>query len=414
MLKKISKYDKKINEAIEKENKRQENSLNLIASENYTSLKVMKAQGSILTNKYAEGYPNNRYYSGCKYIDIIEKIAIKRAKKLFKSDFANVQPHSGSQANFAVYMALLKPGDTILGMNLKHGGHLTHGSSINFSGKIYKTINYGVDKNGKINYKEIEEKSEKYKPKMVICGFSAYSGIINWLKFRKISDKINAYLLADISHVAGLVSSGMYPNPINYAHVVTTTTHKTLAGPRGGLILAKHGNKSFYKKINSSVFPVTQGGPLMHVIAGKAISFKEAMEANFKNYQKQIIKNAKIMANVFYKNNFTLVSKEINNHLFLLDLRNKNITGKEAENILNSVNITINKNSIPNDTKNSIITSGIRIGTAAITRRGLKEKESIKLANWICEILNNKNDKKIKEKIKNKVLIMCKKFPIYI
>lgn len=414
MLKKISKYDKKINEAIEKENKRQENSLNLIASENYTSLKVMKAQGSILTNKYAEGYPNNRYYSGCKYIDIIEKIAIKRAKKLFKSDFANVQPHSGSQANFAVYMALLKPGDTILGMNLKHGGHLTHGSSINFSGKIYKTINYGVDKNGKINYKEIEEKSEKYKPKMVICGFSAYSGIINWLKFRKISDKINAYLLADISHVAGLVSSGMYPNPINYAHVVTTTTHKTLAGPRGGLILAKHGNKSFYKKINSSVFPVTQGGPLMHVIAGKAISFKEAMEANFKNYQKQIIKNAKIMANVFYKNNFTLVSKEINNHLFLIDLRNKNITGKEAENILNSVNITINKNSIPNDTKNSIITSGIRIGTAAITRRGLKEKESIKLANWICEILNNKNDKKIKEKIKNKVLIMCKKFPIYI
>lgn len=414
MLKKISKYDKKINEAIEKENKRQENSLNLIASENYTSLKVMKAQGSILTNKYAEGYPNNRYYSGCKYIDIIEKIAIKRAKKLFKSDFANVQPHSGSQANFAVYMALLKPGDTILGMNLKHGGHLTHGSSINFSGKIYKTINYGVDKNGKINYKEIEEKSEKYKPKMVICGFSAYSGIINWLKFRKISDKINAYLLADISHVAGLVSSGMYPNPINYAHVVTTTTHKTLAGPRGGLILAKHGNKSFYEKINSSVFPVTQGGPLMHVIAGKAISFKEAMEANFKNYQKQIIKNAKIMANVFYKNNFTLVSKEINNHLFLLDLRNKNITGKEAENILNSVNITINKNSIPNDTKNSIITSGIRIGTAAITRRGLKEKESIKLANWICEILNNKNDKKIKEKIKNKVLIMCKKFPIYI
>lgn len=407
------KKDKKIEQAIKKEKKRQEECLNLIASENYASTEVMKAQGSILTNKYAEGYPNKRYYSGCKYIDIIEKIAINRAKKLFNADFANVQPHSGSQANFAVYMALLKPGDIILGMNLKHGGHLTHGSSINFSGKIYKAINYGVDKDGIINYKEVEKKSKKYKPKMIICGFSAYSGIVDWLRFRQISDKINAYLLADIAHIAGLVSCGLYPNPINYAHIVTTTTHKTLAGPRGGLILAKNGSRELYKKINSSVFPGTQGGPLMHIIAGKAISLKEAMESKFKNYQKQIIKNTKTMAKIFNKNKFLLTSKETKNHLFLLDLRNKKITGKKAENILNSVNIITNKNNIPNDPKNSSITSGIRIGSAAITRRGLKEKESSKLANLICETLNNKNNKKIKQKIKKKVSLICKRFPIY-
>lgn len=414
MIQKILNQDNKIEQAIKKEKERQENCLNLIASENYASMKVMKAQGSVLTNKYAEGYPNKRYYSGCKYIDIIENTAIKRAKKLFQADFANVQPHSGSQANLAVYMALLKPGDTILGMNLQHGGHLTHGSSVNFSGKLYKAINYGVDKNGIINYKEVEKKSKKYKPKMIICGFSAYSGLIDWLKFRKISDSINAYLLVDIAHVAGLVCSGLYPNPINYAHVITTTTHKTLAGPRGGLILAKNGSKEFYKKINSSVFPGIQGGPLMHVIAGKAISLKEAMKLKFKKYQKQIIKNTKIMAEIFSDKNFKLTSKEIKNHLFLLDLSNKNITGKKAENILNSVNIIINKNLIPNDTKNSLTTSGIRIGSAAITRRGFKEKESSKLANWICEILNNINDKKIKEKIKKKVSLICKKFPIYI
>lgn len=410
---KLSEYDKKIWKILKKEKKRQEENIELIASENYASKRVMEAQGSQLTNKYAEGYPKNRYYAGCKYIDIIEKIAINRAKLLFDADFANVQPHSGSQANEAIYMALLNPGEKILGMKLTHGGHLTHGSKNNFSGKFYQPIYYGVNEIGEINYQEIEHQAKKYKPKIIICGFSSYSGIINWSKIRKIADKINAYFLVDMAHIAGLVAAKIYPNPIYFAHAVTSTTHKTLAGPRGGLILSKNGTKEFYKKINSSVFPGIQGGPLMHVIAGKAIAFKEASEKKFKKYQKQIIKNSQTMAKIFLKNKFELVSKNIKNHLFVLNLTKKKITGKEAEKALSLANIITNKNLIPNDQKKSSITSGIRIGSSAITRRGLKEKESKKIAIWICEILNNIKNNDIIQNNKLKVLKMCKKFPVY-
>lgn len=409
----FSQYDKKLWEIIKKEKERQENYIELIASENYASKFVMDMQGSQLTNKYAEGYPKKRYYGGCKYVDMVEEIAIDRAKKLFSADYANVQPHSGSQANFAVYSALLKPGDTILGMNLLHGGHLTHGSLANFSGKLYNVLSYGIDSNGEINYQEILDLTKKYNPKMIIGGFSAYSGTCDWGKMRKIADIVNAWFVVDMSHVAGLVSAGIYSNPINYAHVVTTTTHKTLAGPRGGLILSKNGNENLYKKLDSSVFPGSQGGPLMHVIAAKAIAFKEAMESKFKEYQKQIVKNSKIMSKFFIENNYNVVSNGTHNHLFLLNLVNKKITGKQACNILEKAHITVNKNSIPNDLQNPFITSGIRIGTPAITRRGFKEKESYQIASWIADILNNINCKNIINDVKQKVIKLCKVYPVY-
>ncbi|WII23478.1 serine hydroxymethyltransferase [Buchnera aphidicola] len=409
------KYDKndKIWKILHKERKRQNNSLTLIASENYASYEVMKAQGSILTNKYAEGYPNKRYYGGCKYVDIIENIAINRAKDLFKSEYANVQPHSGSQANFAVYNALLDPRDKILGMNLSDGGHLTHGSLINFSGKLYKSFSYKLNRNEEIDYSKLRDLARKHHPKMIISGFSSYSGICNWKKLREISDEIGAYLIADISHVAGLIVSGLYPSPINYAHVVTTTTHKTLSGPRGGLILSNEGDKILYDKLNKSVFPGSQGGPLMHVIAGKAIAFKEAMKKSFIKYQKQILINAKVMSQYFLKKNFKIVSNNTYNHLFVLNLTNKGITGKEAEKFLGLSNLVVNKNSIPKDLQNPFVTSGIRIGTPAVTRRGLKEKECEKIAYWITILLNNFKDYKKSIKIKKEVLKMCNLYPIY-
>ncbi|CAL4321030.1 serine hydroxymethyltransferase [Buchnera aphidicola] len=410
-----NKYNKndKIWKIIKKEKKRQNDNLSLIASENYASYAVMKAQGSILTNKYAEGYPEKRYYGGCKYIDIIENIAIRRAKKLFGVEYANVQPHSGSQANFSVYNALLKAGDVILGMNLSDGGHLTHGASINFSGKLYKSFSYQLNKNEEIDYIQLKILAKKYKPKMIISGFSSYSGICDWKKLREIADEINAYLLADISHIAGLIVAQLYPSPINYAHVVTTTTHKTLSGPRGGLILSNEKDKILYNKLNKSVFPGSQGGPLMHVIAAKAISFKEAMQKNFVKYQKQVLINSKIMSEYFLKNGFKVVSNGTFNHLFVLNLINKGMTGKEVEKFLGYSNIIVNKNSVPKDCQNPFVTSGIRIGTPAVTRRGLKEEECEKISFWISLLLNNFQDYKISLKIKNEVLRMCNLYPIY-
>ncbi|MDT9587041.1 MAG: serine hydroxymethyltransferase [Candidatus Arsenophonus melophagi] len=409
----IAEYDQELWQAMENEVKRQEEHIELIASENYASPRVMQAQGSQLTNKYAEGYPGNRYYGGCEYIDIIEQLAINRAKALFQADFANVQPHSGSQANAAVYMALLKPGDTVLGMHLAHGGHLTHGSPVNFSGKLYNIIHYGLNEDGNIDYDHIIMQAEKYKPKMIIAGFSAYSGIIEWAKMRKIADSIDAYLFVDMAHIAGLIATGVYPNPVPYAHVVTTTTHKTLGGPRGGLILAKDGDEAFYKKLNAAVFPGVQGGPLMHVIAGKAVALKEAMEPEFKIYQQQVAKNAKTMVGIFIERNYTVVSGGTRNHLFLIDLANKGITGKEADVAIGRANIIVNKNSVPNDLRGPRITSGIRIGSSAITRRGFKEKESGELAHWICDILDNVNNDRIIQNIKQKVLLACNQFRVY-
>ncbi|MGP1956582.1 MAG: serine hydroxymethyltransferase [Arsenophonus sp. NC-PE1-MAG3] len=410
----IADYDQELWQAMKNEIKRQEEHIELIASENYTTPRVMQAQGSQLTNKYAEGYPGKRYYGGCEYVDIIEQLAIDRAKTLFDADFANVQPHSGSQANTAVYMALLKPGDTVLGMNLSHGGHLTHGSPVNFSGKLYNIVPYGIDEKGKIDYNDIATKAQKHKPKMIVGGFSAYSGVIDWAKMRQIADSIAAYLFVDMAHIAGLIAAAVYPNPLPHAHVVTTTTHKTLAGPRGGLILAKGGDEAFYKKLNSAVFPGAQGGPLMHVIAGKAIALKEAMEVEFKTYQLQIIKNAKVMVEIFIKRGYKIVSGSTENHLFLLDLLDKGITGMEAAAALGHANITVNKNCVPNDPQSSFITSGIRIGSPAITRRGFKEKESAELANWICDILEKINDESVIHNVRQKVLSICQNFPIYV
>ncbi|CAL4326349.1 serine hydroxymethyltransferase [Buchnera aphidicola] len=409
----FKKYDPELWTAIEKENKRQELHIELIASENYTSHYVMQAQGSQLTNKYAEGYPGKRYYGGCKYVDIIEELAINRAKKLFDADYVNVQPHSGSQANFAVYTALLNPGDTILGMKLSHGGHLTHGSPVNFSGKMYNVISYGVDLNGDINYEELLSLTKKYKPKMIIGGFSAYSGICDWKKMRQIADEVNAYFVVDIAHIAGLVAAKIYPNPISYAHIVTSTTHKTLAGPRGGLILAKNGNENLYKKLNLSVFPGAQGGPLMHIIAGKAVAFKEALEPEFRKYQIQIVKNAKKMAQNFLIKGYKIISGGTYNHLFLIDLTNKKLTGKDADIALSKANITVNKNTIPNDVQSPFVTSGIRIGTSAVTRRGFKEKEVVTVSNWIANILDDVNDNNNIINIKNQVLEICKEYPVY-
>lgn len=409
----IADYDPQLWEAMEKEVQRQEEHIELIASENYTSPRVMQAQGSQLTNKYAEGYPTKRYYGGCEFVDVVEQLAIDRAKELFGADYANVQPHSGSQANAAVYMALLQPGDTVLGMNLAHGGHLTHGSPVNFSGKLYNIVPYGIDESGKIDYDDIATQAKKHQPKMIIGGFSAYSGVVDWAKMREIADSIGAYLFVDMAHVAGLVAAGVYPNPVPHAHVVTTTTHKTLAGPRGGLILAKGGDEELYKRLNSAVFPGSQGGPLMHVIAGKAVALKEAMEPAFKTYQQQVAKNAKAMVEVFQKRGFKVVSGGTENHLFLVDLVDKDITGKDADAALGRANITVNKNSVPNDPKSPFVTSGVRIGSPAITRRGFNEVDARELAGWMCDILDNLNDEATIEAVKQKVLAICKKYPVY-
>ena len=409
----IADYDAELWQAMEQEKVRQEEHIELIASENYTSPRVMQAQGSQLTNKYAEGYPGKRYYGGCEYVDIVEQLAIDRAKELFGADYANVQPHSGSQANFAVYTALLEPGDTVLGMNLAHGGHLTHGSPVNFCGKLYNIVPYGIDATGHIDYADLEKQAKEHKPKMIIGGFSAYSGVVDWAKMREIADSIGAYLFVDMAHVAGLVAAGVYPNPVPHAHVVTTTTHKTLAGPRGGLILAKGGSEELYKKLNSAVFPGGQGGPLMHVIAGKAVALKEAMEPEFKTYQQQVAKNAKAMVEVFLERGYKVVSGGTDNHLFLVDLVDKNLTGKEADAALGRANITVNKNSVPNDPKSPFVTSGIRVGTPAITRRGFKEAEAKELAGWMCDVLDSINDEAVIERIKGKVLDICARYPVY-
>ena len=409
----IADYDQELWDAIKGEEQRQEDHLELIASENYTSPRVMQAQGTQLTNKYAEGYPGRRYYGGCEYVDIVEQLAIDRAKELFCADYANVQPHSGSQANFAVYMALLKPGDTVLGMNLSQGGHLTHGSPVSFSGKLYNVVAYGVDETGHIDYEQLAKIALESKPKMIIGGFSAYSGVVDWQRMREIADSVGAFLFVDMAHVAGLVAAGVYPNPVPFAHVVTTTTHKTLGGPRGGLILAKGGSEELYKKLNSAVFPGAQGGPLMHVIAAKAVALKEAMEPAYKEYQQQVVKNAQAMVDVIIKRGYKVVSGETKNHLFLIDLVDKNITGKEADAALGSANITVNKNSVPNDPQSPFVTSGVRIGTPAVTRRGFKEEESRELANWICDVLDNIDDEQAIQAVKQKVLAVCRRLPVY-
>ena len=387
--KNIASYDAELWSAIDAENHRQEDHIELIASENYVSKCVMEAQGSQLTNKYAEGYPGKRYYGGCEFVDKVETLAIERAKQLFNADYANVQPHSGSQANAAVYMALVQPGDTVMGMSLAHGGHLTHGAKVSFSGKIYNSVQYGVDADGKIDYEEVLRLAKECQPKMIVAGFSAYSGIVDWKKMREIADEVGAYLFVDMAHVAGLVAAGLYPNPLPFAHVVTSTTHKTLGGPRGGLILSSCGDEAIYKKLNSAIFPGSQGGPLMHVIAAKAIAFKEAMEPAYKEYQAQILKNAKAMVKVFLDRGYKIVSGGTDDHLFLVDLIDKPFSGKDADEALGRANITVNKNSVPNDPRSPFITSGLRIGTPAVTRRGLKEQDVAELASLMCDVLDN-------------------------
>lgn len=409
----IQAFDPELWSAVTNEQQRQEQHIELIASENYTSPRVLAMQGSVLTNKYAEGYPGKRYYGGCEFVDIAEQLAIDRAKQLFGADYANVQPHSGSQANAAAYMALLEPGDTILGMSLSDGGHLTHGSKVNFSGKIYHAIPYGLDNTtGKIDYEEVARLAKEHKPKLIMTGFSAYSRIVDWQRFRKIADEVGAYLVADIAHVAGLIAVGLYPSPVPIADVTTTTTHKTLRGPRGGLILAK-ANPEIEKKLNSIVFPGMQGGPLMHVIAGKAVAFKEALDPQFKVYQQRVIDNARTMAETIMARGYKIVSDGTDNHLFLLDLIAKDITGKDAEAALGHANITVNKNSVPHDPRSPFVTSGLRIGTPAITTRGMGTTEAKQLANWISDILDDINNESTINDIKNKVLDLCNRFPVY-
>ena len=409
----IKDYDPDLWKALKGELDRQEDHIELIASENYASLSVLEAQGSVLTNKYAEGYPGKRYYGGCEFVDVAESLAIERAKELFEADFANVQPHSGSSANLAVYMALCEPGDVILGMSLDHGGHLSHGTSVNFSGKTYEAVQYGLDEEtGDIDYKQVESLAKKHKPKVIIAGFSAFSGIVDWEKFRFIADEVGAYLFVDMAHVAGLVAAGLYPSPLPFADVVTTTTHKTLRGPRGGLILAKH-NEEIQKKINSSVIPGSQGGPLMHVIAAKAVCFKEALEPEFKSYQAQILKNANTMCQVFQERGVEIVSKGTKNHMFLVDLINKSITGKDVEETLGRANITLNKNAVPNDPQSRFVTSGLRIGTPAVTTRGFKEDEVSLVASWICDILKDLENESEINRVKSEVKNLCEKFPVY-
>lgn len=410
----IAEFDPELAAAINQENQRQEHHIELIASENYCSPRVMEAQGSQLTNKYAEGYPGKRYYGGCEFVDIAEELAIERAKQLFDCDYANVQPHAGSQANTAVFMALINANDTVLGMSLADGGHLTHGSHVNFSGKIYNAVQYGLHpETGIIDYDQVEALAVEHKPKLIIGGFSAYSGIVDWARFREIADKVGAYLLVDMAHVAGLVAAGVYPSPLPHAHVVTTTTHKTLAGPRGGLILSACGDEALYKKFNSSVFPGNQGGPLCHVIAAKAVAFKEALQPEFKTYQQQVLKNAKAMVVVMQERGYKIVSNGTDNHLFLLDLIDKDITGKAADAALGSANITVNKNSVPNDPRSPFVTSGLRIGSPAITRRGFKEAQASQVATWMCDVLDNIEDQSVIQRVKSEVVELCERFPVY-
>lgn len=409
----ISDFDPELWSAMSKEAQRQEDHVELIASENYTSPLVLQAQASVLTNKYAEGYPGKRYYGGCEYVDRVEQLAIDRAKALFKADYANVQTHSGSQANAAAYMALLEPGDTLLGMSLAQGGHLTHGAKVSFSGKMYQAYAYGVTQETQlIDYADVEFLAKKHKPKLIIAGFSAYSRVLDWQRFRDIADEVGAFFLVDMAHVAGLVAAGLYPSPIPIADVVTSTTHKTLRGPRGGLILARS-NPAIEKKLNSAVFPGQQGGPLMHVIAGKAVAFKEALEPSFKHYQQQVIDNAKAMVQIMLQRGYKIVSGGTDNHLFLIDMIEKNVTGKEAEGVLEKAFITLNKNMLPFDPRSPFVTSGLRVGTPAITTRGLKEKEVTKVAHWVCDVLDNLNDPAMIEKVRKQVIDICQQFPVY-
>ncbi len=409
----IAEFDPEIQAAIDAERERQEQHIELIASENYASPRAMEAQGSVLTNKYAEGYPGKRYYGGCENVDVVENLAIERACQLFGADWANVQPHAGSQANAAVYMAVLKPGDTVLGMSLDAGGHLTHGAKPNFSGKMYNAVQYGLDNDtGLIDYDQVEKLAREHKPKMIVAGFSAYSQIVDWQRFRDIADEVGAILLVDMAHVAGLVAAGVYPSPVGIADITTTTTHKTLGGPRGGLILGK-ANEDLQKKINSAVFPGGQGGPLEHVIAAKAICFKEAMDPAFKTYQQQVVKNAKAMAKVFIDRGFDVVSNGTENHLFLLSLVKQDITGKDADAALGRAHITVNKNAVPNDPRSPFVTSGLRIGSPAITRRGFNEADATELAGWICDILDNMGDEAVIDEVRGKVAEICKRLPVY-
>ena len=409
----IKEYDRDLWTSFENEAQRQEDHIELIASENYASKRILEAQGSLLTNKYAEGYPSKRYYGGCEFVDVAENLAIERAKQLFDADYANVQPHSGSSANAAAFLALLEPNDTILGMSLDHGGHLTHGSKVNFSGRNYKSIQYGLHpETNDINYDEVLSLAKEHKPKLIIAGFSAFSGIVDWKKFREIADEVGAYFLVDMAHVSGLVAAKLYPSPVPYADVVTSTTHKTLRGPRSGIILAKE-NEEIEKKLNSAVFPGSQGGPLMHVIAAKALCFKEALEPDFKNYIQDVMDNAKLMATTIMSRDINVVSNGTENHIVLVDLRSKNITGKDLEKVLGSVNITVNKNSVPNDTASPFITSGIRIGTPAITTRGFGKKEVVQVANWIADIIENIDDELVHEKVKNEVSSLTSEYPVY-
>ncbi|MDO6563051.1 serine hydroxymethyltransferase [Amphritea sp. 1_MG-2023] len=410
----IAGFDPDLYAAMQAEAKRQEEHIELIASENYTSPRVMEAQGSELTNKYAEGYPGKRYYGGCEHVDVVEQLAIDRAKQLFDATYANVQPHSGSQANAAVYMALCQPGDTVLGMSLAHGGHLTHGSAVSFSGRIYNAVQYGLNADtGEIDYAEVERLALEHKPKMIVAGFSAYSRVVDWQRFRDIADKVGAYLFVDMAHVAGLVAAGVYPSPVPVADVVTTTTHKTLGGPRGGLILSANADEDLQKKLNFAVFPESQGGPLMHVIAAKAVCFKEAMQDDWKAYQAQVVKNAQSMAKVFKERGIKIVSDGTDDHLFLVDLIDKEYTGKDADAALGRANITVNKNSVPNDPRSPFVTSGLRIGTPAITRRGFKEAEAEQLTQWICDVLDNIDDDAVINTVKQNVLDICARFPVY-
>jgi len=411
--KNLKEFDPELWASIDSETSRQEEHIELIASENYTSKSILEVQGSVLTNKYAEGYPGKRYYGGCEHVDVAEALAIERAKELYGAAYANVQPHSGASANSAVYLALCEAGDSILGMSLDHGGHLTHGAKVNFSGKTYESFQYGLDPStGELNYKEVEELAKKHSPKMIVAGFSAYSGIVDWEKFRTIADSVNAYLLVDMAHVSGLVAAKEYPSPIPYADVVTTTTHKTLRGPRGGLILARE-NEEIHKKLNSAIFPGTQGGPLMHVIAAKAVCFKEALDPAFKDYQKQVKANAKTMAATFMERGIDIVSKGTENHMFLVDLVNKGITGKDADAALGRANITVNKNAVPNDPQSPFVTSGLRIGTPASTTRGFKEAEVTQVAEWICDVIEDIDNERVINEVKEKVIELCSRFPVY-
>ncbi len=414
----IEGYDPELAAAIAAERQRQEDHVELIASENYASPRVLEAQGSVLTNKYAEGYPGKRYYGGCEFVDIAEKLAIERVKQLFGADYANVQPHSGSQANQAVYFALLNPGDTILGMSLAHGGHLTHGAKVNLSGKIMHAVQYGVNDRGLIDYDEVERLALEHKPKMVVAGFSAYSQVVDWARMRAIADKIGAYLFVDMAHVAGLIAAGVYPSPLPHAHVVSSTTHKTLRGPRGGIIVAQRAAmgaaaEEIEKKLQSIVFPGIQGGPLMHVIAAKAVAFKEALEPDFKAYQQQVVKNAQAMAGAITARGYKIVSGGTQNHLMLVDLIGSKVTGKDAEAALGRAHITVNKNAVPNDPQKPFVTSGLRIGTPAVTTRGYMENDCIELSNWICDVLDAPGDDAVIAAVREKVTAQCRKFPVY-